>query len=241
VENEMAGHSKWKNIKHKKAAADSDRAKKFGKLLKEIYVSAKIGGGDLDSNPNLRMLIQKAQEINMPKGNYIRAIRRGTGEIEGAAYEHHLYEGYGPGGTAIIAEVLTDNKNRAVSTVRSAFTHNYGHLAELGAVSWMFDKKGIITILSKTLTEDDLVEILLDYHIDNISKSDNEINITCNPGDLQKIRAVISNLGHKVDETYIGYISKTIMNVSDDDFLKASHLLETIESLEDVQRVYANI
>ena len=237
----MAGHSKWKNIKHKKAAADADRAKKFGKLLKEIYVSAKSSGGDLDSNPNLRMLVQKAQEINMPKDNYTRAIKRGTGEIEGASYESHLYEGYGPGGIAIIAEVLTDNKNRAVSTVRSAFTHNHGHLAELGAVSWMFDKKGIITILSDALTEDDLVEILLDYHIDNISKSNNEIIITCNPGDLQKIRTVISNLGYKVDETYVGFVPKTIMSISDNDFSKASHLLETIESLEDVQRVYTNL
>jgi YebC/PmpR family DNA-binding regulatory protein len=236
----MSGHSKWKNIKHKKAAADADKAKKFGKLLKEIYISAK-SGGDLSSNPNLRMLIQKAQEINMPKDNYTKAIKRGTGEIAGATLETHIYEGYGPGGIAIIVEALTDNKNRAVSAVRASFTHNDGHMAELGSVSWMFDKMGVLTVISETLKEDDLLEELLDCNVNDISKSDETITIICLQNDLQKVRDKIFELGYKIDEMYVGFVPKTITEISDNDFAKSSSLLENLESLEDAQRVYTNI
>ena len=154
----MAGHSKWSTIKHKKAKEDAKRGKKFTKLIKEITVAAREGGGDPDDNPRLRLHLEKAKEINMPQENSMRAIKRGTGELPGVNYEQYLYEGYGPGSCAVIIDMLTDNKNRAISTVRSFFHKQGATLAESGAVSWMFDKLGVIRVPADSVSEDTLLE-----------------------------------------------------------------------------------
>ena len=175
----MSGHSKWATIKHKKAKEDAKRGKSFTKLIKEITIAARIGGADPEGNPRLRLLMDKAKEINMPQENTMRAIKRGTGELPGMSYEHYNYEGYGPGHIAVIIEMLTDNKNRAIAELRALFTRKGGTLAESGAVSWMFEKLGVLRIPIKGLTEDQLIEMLLDYDIKDIYKEETLFVITC--------------------------------------------------------------
>lgn len=237
----MAGHSKWKNIKHKKALEDGKKAKKFTKLLKEITICAKVSGGDLNSNPTLRSLISKANEINMPKDNYIRAIKRGTGEIAGEAYETSYYEGYGPGGISVIVEVLSDNKNRAISEIRRAFSHNGGNLAEVGCVTWMFEKKGLITANHENPNEDELFDKLLNYSVDDISINEKTINIVCDINDLNDVKNALIEYRCKIDESNVGYNPKETINLSDEDEEKAAIFLNMLEELDDVQNVYANI
>jgi YebC/PmpR family DNA-binding regulatory protein len=238
----MAGHSKWKNIKYKKAAMDASKAKKFTKLLKEITVAAKTGGGDLATNSHLRLLIEKANQINMPKENYIRAIKRGTGEISGGSYETSFYEGYGPCGISVIIEALSDNKNRAAGEIRRAFTHNGGIFAENGCVSWMFEKRGLITASHETLTEDELLNELLDFPIEDISVDDKAISIICEPSSCGLIRQALINLGCEIEEANIGYNSKEKINIAnEEDEEKISNFLQMLESMEDIQNVYVNI
>ena len=237
----MAGHSKWKNIKHKKAAVDALKAKKFAKLLKEITVSAKIGGGDLNTNPNLRTLINKANEINMPKDNYIRAIKKGTGEISGGSYETHWYEGYGPNGIAVIVEVLSDNKNRAANEIRTAFSHNGGLIGENGCVSWMFEKKGLITAKKESSTEDYLFEILMETDFSDIKIEDDEIYVTCSIDSMNEVKNVLIKNDFKIDEAVIGYVPKTKIELTEEQEEKVFEFLNFLENLEDTQNVFSNI
>ena len=176
----MSGHSKWATIKRKKAVLDSKRGKEFTKLIKEITVAARIGGGDPAANPRLRLLLEKAKEINMPLDNTTRAIKRGTGEMPGMQYEEQSYEGYGPFGTAVVVDALTDNKNRTVAELRRIFTSSGGSLAETGSVNWMFARMGVIQV-SGTTSEDSLLEMLLDYDIKDISYDGEMFSITCDP------------------------------------------------------------
>lgn len=240
----MAGHSKWKNIKHKKAAVDALKAKRFTKLLKEITISAKQHGADFSINPTLRTLIEKANEINMPKDNYQRAVKRGIGELENVNYEEHLYEGYGPHGIAIIITVLTDNKNRAASEIRTTFQRNNGNLAEAGSVLWMFEKKSFFNAISmhNNWTENTLLEIFLDADIIDISFVDNELTIISETHSIKLIEKILKDNEFKIQEIDFGYYSKNKLSLTEEEEEESlANLLSSIESLDDVQNVYTNL
>jgi YebC/PmpR family DNA-binding regulatory protein len=237
----MAGHSKWKQIKHKKAITDTKRGAKFTKLIKEITLAARSGGGDPAGNARLRLLLEKAKDINMPAENATRAIKRGTGELPGVNYEQITYEGYGPQGVAVLVDVLTDNKNKAVAELRHAFSKNGGTLAEAGAVSWMFEKKGEIRAPSGTMTEEDLLEKLLDYDVDNISLDEGVFTIHCQPKALDEVRQAVANLGLKIESAELEWRPKTPVDLTDEQSEKVFEFLGTIEDLDDVQNCYTNL
>ena len=237
----MAGHSKWANIKHKKAKEDAARGKSFTKLVKEITVVARDGGGDPAGNPRLRTLVDKAKQINMPQENIKRAIQKGTGELPGVSYEQIMYEGYGPAGIAVMLEVLTDNKNRAVAAVRSTFTKKGGNLAENGSVSWMFSQKGIIKAIGGTLSEDELFEKLLDFDVEDIQKEEDFFYITCDMKALDQVKQGATKAGLTVESADIEWAAKDKADLSENDAEKAYEFLSALEALEDVQNVYSNI
>lgn len=237
----MSGHSKWSQIKHKKAILDSKRGKAFTKLIKEITVAARVGGGDPNGNPRLRTLIEKAKQINMPTENAMRAVKKGTGELPGVNYEQFMYEGYGPGGIAIIVEVLTDNKNRSVSELRHAFTIKGGSLAENGAVSWMFEKMGVIKAKNHSITEDELLEKLIDYDISDITLDEGTFFITCSPKSVEDVKKALIGAGLNVESTEIEWTAKTPLKLEGSESDKALDFLNAIEDLEDVQNVYTNL
>ncbi len=237
----MAGHSKWANIKHKKAKEDAVRGKAFTKLVKEITVASRVGGGDPSGNPRLRTLVEKAKDINMPQDNIKRAIQKGTGELPGVSYEHHMYEGYGPGGLAVMVEVLTDNKNRAIAEVRHVFTKKGGNVAENGSVNWMFSQKGVIKATGGSLTEDQLLEKLLDFDVEDIKKEEDLYFIVCNPKALEEVKTGITQAGLKIESSEIEWVAKDAAQLSAEDEEKAFEFLEMLEDLEDVQNVYSNI
>lgn len=237
----MSGHSKWKTIKHKKAATDAKKSKEFTKIIKEITIAARAGGGDPNGNPRLRFLIDKAREINMPSDNVTRAIKKGTGELPGVQYEACTYEGYGPGGIAVLVETLTDNKNKAVSEIRHAFSRNGGTLADAGAVGWMFERLGVIRAENVTQNEDELLEKLLDYDIKDITKDNDSYLITCNPKVLDLVKQTVTDLGAKVSEAEVEWVAKNSMKLSPADEEKAVEFLQAIESLDDTQNVYTNL
>lgn len=237
----MAGHSKWANIKHKKAKEDAKRGKQFTKLIKEITISAKTGG-DVHVNPRLRQLVEKAKKLNMPGENITRAIKKGTGELPGVAYESIIYEGYGPGGSAIIVEVLTENKNRAVADMRLIFSRNGGHLAETGAVNWLFEKLGVIRAkATEEITEDILFEKLIDLDIHDISIHDDVITITTSLAALHDTTEVVKKMDLHVDDAEIEWIAKNPLTVSSEHEEKTFALLEKLEEHDDVQNVYTNL
>ncbi|MCF7799965.1 YebC/PmpR family DNA-binding transcriptional regulator [Candidatus Babeliales bacterium] len=238
----MSGHSKWSTIKHKKAKEDAKRGKIFTKLIREITVAAKEGGGDVAGNARLRLIIDKAKEVNMPQDNIVRAIKKGTGELEGASYEPAIYEGYGPQGVAIIVETLSDNKKRTVSDLRHLFSKFGGTLAESGAVSWMFEHKGLIKITADNLTEDDVLEKMLDYNIDDVSMDDGIISISCDVADLDKVKKGARSAALKIEDASIEWIPKNTVEVTDKEKEESVYkFLETINDLDDVQNIYANL
>jgi|WetSurMetagenome_2_1015567.scaffolds.fasta_scaffold117062_1 YebC/PmpR family DNA-binding regulatory protein len=238
----MSGHSKWATIKHKKAKEDSKRGKVFTKLIREITVAAREGGGDLNGNARLRLILEKARLANMPSDNVTRAIKKGTGELEGgAAYESHTYEGYGPYGTAVMIEVLSDNKNRTVSDLRHQFTKFGGALAEAGAVAWMFEHKGVIKAVGP-MTEDQLLEKLLDYNIDDLSLGDGLFTITCRLHDLDTIKKAVEGFGLKVESAQPEWVAKSPLSLEDKGKEESIFkFLEALDDLDDVQNVYANL
>lgn len=239
----MAGHSKWANIKHKKAKEDASRGKAFTKLIKEITVAAREGGGDINGtgNPRLRTLIEKAKEINMPLDNTKRAILKGTGELPGQCYEHYMYEGYGPGGIALLVEVLTDNKNRAVAELRHVFSKQGGNLAESGAVNWMFEHKGVIKATSDTFTEDELFEKLIDFDIDDITKDENLFIIKCEMSALNEIKEAVKKNGLTVEHAEIEWVAKDPLDLDDEKGEKAMTFLDALDELDDIQNIYTNL
>lgn len=237
----MAGHSKWANIKHKKAKEDAKRGKEFTKLVREITIAAK-SGGDPAANPRLRHLVEKAKDINMPQDNIVRAIKKGTGELPGVSYEAITYEGHGPAGTAIMIEVLTDNKNRAVADLRALFTRNSGHLGETGSVNWMFEHLGIIRAHApEGITEDTLLESLMDYNINDISIHDGTITISMPIVSLHDVTEAVKNMDIKVDVSQLEWVAKNLIELDAEAEEKAFNLLEKIEEYDDVQNVYTNI
>jgi len=238
----MAGHSKWKTIKHKKAALDAKRGKAFTKLIKEITVVARDGGGDPDANPRLRTLMDKAKHINMPSDNVMRAIKKGTGELPGQSYEAVTYEGYGPGGIAILVDALTDNKNRTVADLRHQFSKKGGNLAETGAVSWMFEKKGALTMKAPDMSEDELLEILIDYDVSDIRKDEGMFVIYCEPKELDIVKkALEAHSGIIVESAELDWVAKNPMDLDEAQSTKALELLEVLDDHDDVQNVYTNL
>ena len=238
----MSGHSKWSTIKHKKAKEDAKRGKLFTKLIREITVAAREGGGDPAGNPRLRLAVERAKSANMPQDNISRAIKKGTGELEGLSYESATYEGFGPGGMAVIVETLSDNKKRTVAAIRHLFSKAGGSLAENGAVAWMFEHKGVLRVAAEKKDEEELYEQLLEFDIDDISFSDSIAVITCEIKDLDKVRKQLEEAGFKIDDLQIEWVPKELIQINDSaQEQKIYKFLESLEDLDDVQNVYTNL
>src|SRR5271156_4960648 len=237
----MSGHSKWATIKHKKGALDAKRGKIFTRLIKEITIAAKTGGGgDPDGNPRLRGAIAAAKAENMPADNIKRAIQRGTGELEGVSYEEITYEGYGPGGVALIVDVLTDNRNRAVSEIRHAFSKNGGNLGESGSVRFMFSKKGLISVPKSAADEDKLMNIVLEAGGDDLSDEGESWEIITEPNAYPAVLDAIQKAKIETELSEITMLASTYTKLEGSQASQMIRLLETLEDLDDVQHVYSN-
>ena len=236
----MSGHSKWSTIKHKKAAKDAKKGKIFTKLIKEITVAARMGGGDINANPRLRTAVLTARGNSMPNENIERAIKKGTGELEGVTYEEIQYEGYGPGGAAIIAQVLTDNKNRTVSEIRRLFTKHGGNLAETGSVSWMFDKKGLIAIEKTQLAEDRLMDIVLEAGAEDVRDEDEIFEVVTAPESFAAVKERLDQEKIAVSSAQVTLLPKSTVDVDARHVEQILKLTEELEDHDDVQNVYAN-
>jgi YebC/PmpR family DNA-binding regulatory protein len=237
----MAGHSKWSTIRHAKGAADAKRGKIFTKLIKEISISARMGGGIPDSNPRLRTAILKARTANMPKDNIERAIKKGTGELEGVNYEELVYEAYAPGGVAILIEVLTDNKNRAAAEVRNVLTKAGGQLATTGSVSRLFKRQGIITLDGEKYTEDAVMEVALEGGAEDISMSDGILEVTSTPEDFEAVLNALEAKEFETTSAEISMIAEADVSLDNEGTAKLLKLIEKLEDVDDVQNVYSNI
>ncbi len=238
----MAGHSKWAQIKHKKAVVDVKRGKLFSKLAKEIAVAARLGGGDPSMNPRLRTAIEKAKEANMPQDNIKRAVQKGTGELPGTAYEEALYEGYGPGGVALLIEVLTDNKNRTVSEIRHLLGKHGGSLGEAGCVSWIFEKKGYILVEKSAVDEETLMGITIEAGAEDMKNDPREENyeIITAPEDLKRVKEAIEEKGIAVTLSETTMLPKTYVPLEGEAAARMVKLMEVLEDHDDVQNLYAN-
>ena len=237
----MSGHSKWATIKHKKGAADAKRGKLFAKLIKQVEVAARSGGGDIDSNPTLRTMFQKARDNSVPLDTIERAVKRGTGELEGVNYEPITYEGYAPGGVALLIEVLSDNRNRTGSEIRSLLSKNGGSLAEPGAVSWQFERKGIVTV-TRAADEDDIMMIGLDNGAEDLADHGEAWQVTSEPGDVLSLRAALEEGGLEVTESDTTMQPTNTVPLDDAAQVKAVlNLIELLDDHEDVQDVHSNI
>ena len=236
----MSGHSKWSTIKHKKAAKDAKRGKIFTKLIKEITVAARIGGGDINANPRLRTAVLTARSNSMPSENIDRAIKKGTGELEGVTYEEIQYEGYGPGGAAIIAQVLTDNKNRTVSEIRRLFTKHGGNLGETGCVSWMFDKKGLLAVEKSQVDEERLMDIVLDAGAEDVRDEDEIFEIITPPEGFEKVKEKLDKEKIAVSSAQVTLVPKNSVDVDAKHVEQILKLTEELEDHDDVQSVSAN-
>ncbi|MBP1729435.1 MAG: hypothetical protein H6Q56_1808 [Deltaproteobacteria bacterium] len=235
----MSGHNKWSTIKHKKGAADAKRGKVFTKIIKEISVAAKLGGGDPAANPRLRTAIDKAKGENMPKDNIERAIKKGTGGMEGVNYEETTYEGYGPGGVAVLVEVMTDNRNRTVSDVRSTFTKCNGNMGETGCVSWIFDKKGLITY-PRTVEFEKLFDAALEAGADDVSEQDEQFEVITDPSAFIEVRDALTAAGFKFDSAEVTMIPQTMVKLEGKQAESMLKMIDRLEDNDDVQNVYAN-
>ena len=234
----MAGHSKWSNIRHRKGAQDSKRGKIFTKIIKEITVAARLHGGDQESNPRLRKAVTNARSNNIPQDNIARAIKKGTGELEGVSYEEMLYEGYGPSGIAILIEVITDNKNRTVSELRHILNKNNGNLAEPGSVAWMFDRKGEILISDFSGDEEKLFDDIINSGADDIEKIENGYLVTTDQSELLKAKDALEKKGHNIKSADVIMVPKSTQEVNEEDQEKIIDLMETIDNHDDVNQVY---
>ncbi len=236
----MSGHSKWSSIKHKKGATDAKRGKIFSKLNKEITVAARTGGGDPSANPRLRTAIQAAKSENMPKDNIERAIKKGTGELEGVNYEESTYEGYGPGGAAVLIESVTDNRNRAVADIRHILSKCGGNLGENGCVSWMFDSKGYIDVEKKAVDEDKLMETAIEAGAEDVREDNDSFEIITEPGDFEAVKTAIDNASIPYVVAEITMLPQTMLELKGKQAEQMIKLMETLEDCDDVQKVYTN-
>ncbi|HEY2812154.1 MAG TPA: YebC/PmpR family DNA-binding transcriptional regulator [Acidimicrobiales bacterium] len=236
----MSGHSKWATIKHQKGAKDKARGKLFAKVLRQVEVAAREGGGDPDANPTLRTMFQKARDASIPMDTIERAIKRGTGELDGVTYEQITYEGYAPGGVAVLVEVLTDNRNRTGSDVRSLFSRNGGSIAEPGAVAWQFDRKGQV-LVDRNVEEDDLMLAALDAGAEDIADDGELWRVTSSPTDLHKVRSAIEDAGMAVDSADLTMVPQTTIELTDPEGAKkVLRLIDALDEHDDVQNVHAN-
>ena len=236
----MSGHSKWATIKHKKGAQDKARGKLFAKLIRQVEVAAREGGGDPDANPTLRTMFQKARDASVPTDTIERAIKRGTGELEGVRYEQVSYEGYAPCGVAVIAECLTDNRNRTGADVRSIFVKNGGSTAEPGAVAWQFERKGVMQV-SKAVGEDDLMLVALDAGAEDIKDAGDSWEVTTAPGSLGAVRAGLDEAGMPYDSAELTMMPTNVVPLDNEaDAKRVLRVIDLLEDLDDVQNVYAN-
>ncbi|UCG14664.1 MAG: YebC/PmpR family DNA-binding transcriptional regulator [Deltaproteobacteria bacterium] len=236
----MSGHSKWHSIRHKKGAMDAKRGKIFSRLNKELMVSARIGGGDPVGNPRLRQAIAAAKAENMPKDNIERAIKKGTGELEGVNYDEHVYEGYGPGGVAVLVEVLTDNKNRAAADIRYIFGKQGGSLGEAGCVAWMFEKKGLLVFEQDRVTEDEIMEVALEAGADDVITSGSQFEVHTEPGAFEDVKQAFSDTGLHYTMAEITMVPQNTVELDETKAVRMLKLMEAIEDSDDVQKVYAN-
>ncbi len=237
----MSGHSKWATIRHKKGAMDAKRGKLFTKLIKEITVSARLGGGDIEANPRLRTAVSKARINNMPKENIDRAIKKGTGELEGVDYIEIRYEGYGPGGVAIMVDALTDNRNRTASDVRSIFSKGGGNLGENGCVSYLFQRKGIIAYDAEQYSEDDVLEKALDAGAEDVETSGGSVEVSCAPEQFNQVLEVMQAAGFEHRYAEISNIPDATVELDHEKTAKALKLVETLDDHDDVQSVSSNL
>jgi YebC/PmpR family DNA-binding regulatory protein len=236
----MAGHNKWSKVKHIKAKQDAIKGKLFTKAVRDIMVAARNGGGDPDQNAALRLAIDKAKEVSMPQANIQRAIDKATGNLDGVVYEEITYEGYGPGGVAVMVEVMTDNRNRTVANIRHAFTKAGGNLGTSGSVSWMFEKKGIISV-NRDEREEEIMETAMEYGAEDIKEFDEVLVIESAPEDFNALLEAISGLGVEILESNIDYIATNEIDVDDETAEKVEKLIDTLEDDDDVQNVIHNM
>ena len=236
----MSGHSKWSTIKRKKGAADAKRGKIFTKLIKEITISAREGGGDPGANPRLRLAIDNAKAANMPADNIERAIKKATGELEGVTYHELMYEGYGPGGVAMLIEVATDNKNRSVAEVRHLLSKYNGSMGENGSVAWMFNRKGIITIPVQNKSEDEIMDIVLEAGAEDLHTEEDFFEVQTDLESFEPVRKALLAADLQIENASLQWIAKNTVNIGGEDAEKVMKIIEAMEDSEDVQNVYSN-
>ncbi len=236
----MSGHNKWASIKHKKMATDARRGKMFTKLIREIMMAAKMGGGNPDNNPQLRMAIERARGINMPNDNIQRAIKKGTGEEGGVVLESVGYEGYGPGGVAILVETLTDNKRRTAAEIRSIFSRHNGNLGESGCVSWMFERKGVVTLKSQGIDEERLLSLVLDAGAEDLKLDNDMFEIVCTPDKLEAVKKILEENKIPIESASVNLIPKNTVRIEGKDAEQLLKLLDELEEHDDVQNVHSN-
>ncbi len=236
----MSGHSKWASIRHKKGAVDAKRGKIFSKLIKEITVAARLGGGDPEGNPRLRVAIQAAKAQNMPKDNIARAIKKGTGELAGTSYEEYNYEAYGPGGVALMMNCLTDNRNRTIADIKHIFERHGGNLGEPGCVSWMFEKRGLVVFEKNSVEEEKLLDLALEAGAEDIKESETQFEILTDPAAFESIKKVFDDAGLSYSLAEISMIPQNTVKLEGRDAERVLSLLEALEENDDVSQVYAN-
>jgi YebC/PmpR family DNA-binding regulatory protein len=236
----MSGHSKWSTIKRKKGAADAQRAKQWGKLLRFVEVAARDGGGSVDANPTLATAVAKAKTASVPNDNIARAIKRGTGELEGESYEEASYEGYGPGGVAILVRCLTSNRNRSAQDIRSIFTKQGGKLAEPGAVAFMFEAKGVVTVSAEEASEEDVFLVAADAGAEDVTSGADLIEVIVPPASFKAVTKALEAAGISVENADLTQLPKSTVAVEGGDAKRVLGLIDALEELDDVQDVYAN-
>ena len=237
----MSGHSKWHSIRHKKGATDAKRGKIFSRLNKELMVAARMGGGDPSANPRLRQAIATAKSENMPKDNIERAIKKGTGELEGINYEEYMYEGYAPGGVALLIEVMTDNKNRAAADIRYVFNKRGGSLGEAGCVAWMFEKKGLIIFDQNQVAEDEVLEVALEAGADDVITTEDQYEVHTELSAFESVKQAFDDQELRYTMAEITMMPQNTVNIDDESVAaQVLKLMEAIEDADDVQKVYAN-
>ena len=237
----MSGHSKWSTIKHKKAKEDAKKGKVFTKLIKEITIAARIGGGDPNGNPRLRSAVAAAKAANMPHDNVQKAIKKGTGELPGVTYEEAVFEGYGTGGIAILVSIMTDNRNRTVPEIRHMFSKHGGNMGEAGCVSWMFDKKGYIVVEGGKVDEEKLMSLIVEAGAEDMRRDGDNFEVITAPGDLENVKKTIEDGGITVALSEVTMLPQNYMELDDRSAMQVLKLIEALEDNDDVQNVYSNL
>ncbi|MGE3801082.1 MAG: YebC/PmpR family DNA-binding transcriptional regulator [Candidatus Kapaibacterium sp.] len=237
----MAGHSKWANIKHRKAASDAKRGKIFTRIAKELTIAARDGGGDPDSNPRLRLAMQQARAANMPNDNIERAVKRGTGELEGQTLEQIMLEGYGPGGIGILIECVTDNRNRTVADVRHALSRNGGSMADAGSVAWNFSRKSVIAVEKEGKDEEEILLAVIDAGAEDVKEEEETFDIYAEPENFDGVREAVESAGYEIKEAKLAFVPNQWVELSGGEVATALKLLDALDDQDDVQNVFSNV